>query len=207
MKKEGDIIVTDKEVDPNLELTGIQKTARRRLPDSVQQRQRQTAASLHHQPVRRHERHQQNVRLERSRRSHAKTRLRHHPSDSAHRRRSKGRAGAGRSLRETGGGQRLRRADSPHQHRARIDRRLGQPVDLRRIFQRRHRPRLQPHELSLGQCRNVPDFPRLAYVAGRQQVLQRQQDGADHHELRLAGGGLAARRRRFRLRDPAARLR
>ena len=25
MKKEGDIIVTDKEVDPNLELTGIQK--------------------------------------------------------------------------------------------------------------------------------------------------------------------------------------
>ena len=42
MKKEGDIIITDKEVDPNLEITGIQKQARRWLPDSIQQCQRQS---------------------------------------------------------------------------------------------------------------------------------------------------------------------
>ena len=46
MKKEGDILITDKEVDPDLEITGIQKQAGRRLPDPVQQRQGQAAASL-----------------------------------------------------------------------------------------------------------------------------------------------------------------
>ena len=36
----------------------------------------------------------------------------------------------------------------------------------------RLRPRLQPHELPLGQCRHLPDLARLAHVAGGQQVLQ-----------------------------------
>ena len=36
----------------------------------------------------------------------------------------------------------------------------------------RLRPRLQPHEFPLGQCRHLPDLARLAHVAGGEQVLQ-----------------------------------
>ena len=59
----------------------------------------------------------------------------------------------------------------------------------------------------LGQRRNFPNLPRLPYVAGGQQILQRQQACPDHHELWLAAGRLAARRRGLRLCHPAAGLR
>ena len=71
----------------------------------------------------------------------------------------------------------------------------------------RLRPRLQPHELPLGQCRHVPDLARLAHVAGRQQVLQGRPAGSDHHVLRRAAGLHAARRRGLRLRRAADGLR
>ena len=71
----------------------------------------------------------------------------------------------------------------------------------------RLRPRLQPHELPLGQCRHVPDLARLAHVAGGQQVLQVGRAGSDHHVLRRAAGLHAARRRGLRLRHSADGLR
>ena len=71
----------------------------------------------------------------------------------------------------------------------------------------RLRPRLQPHELPLGQCRHLPDLARLAHVAGGQQALQGERAGADHHVLRRAAGLHAARRRRLRLCHPADGLR
>ena len=65
-----------------------------------------------------------------------------------------------------------------------------------RTIRWRFRSWLQPHEFSLGQYRHVPDFARLAHVAGGEQVLQRERAGADHHVLRrppactlMAGAG------------------
>ena len=46
------------------------------------------------------------------------------------------------------------------------DRRLRHPLHQLRPVRWRHRPRLQPHEFPLGQCRHVPDFARLPHVAG-----------------------------------------
>ena len=109
--------------------------------------------------------------------------------------------------REPEGRQRIHGADPAHHLRARADRRLRHPLRHRRAVRWRLRPRLQPHEFPLGQCRHVPDLARLAHVAGGQQVLQGRRAGPDHHVLRRAAGLHAARRRRLRLRDPADGLR
>ena len=105
---------------------------------------------------------------------------------------------------ESEGRQRVHGADPAHHLRARAHRRLRHPLRHRRALRWRLRPRLQPHELPLGQCRHVPDLARLAHVAGGQQVLQVGRAGSDHHVLRRAAGLHAARRRRLRLRHPAA---
>ena len=73
---------------------------------------------------------------------------------------------------ESEGRERARGADPAHHLRARADRRLRHPLRHRAGIRWRLRPRLQPHEFPLGQCRHVPDLARLAHVAGGQQVLQ-----------------------------------
>ena len=70
------------------------------------------------------------------------------------------------------GREQVRGADPAHDLRARADRRLRHPLRHRRAVRWRLRPRLQPHEFPLGQCRHVPDLARLAHVAGGEQVLQ-----------------------------------
>ena len=39
LKSQGDLIETDKEVDPDLEIVALQKHPRRRMPNFVQERQ------------------------------------------------------------------------------------------------------------------------------------------------------------------------
>ena len=85
--------------------------------------------------------------------------------------------------------------------------RLRHPLRDRGAVRRRVGPRLQPHELPLGQRRNVPDLARLAHVAGGQQILRHEGARSDHHVLRRAAGLHADGRRRIRLRDPAQGLR
>ena len=105
------------------------------------------------------------------------------------------------------GRQRVHGADPAHHLRARADRRLRHPLHQLRPVRWRHRPRLQPHEFPLGQCRHVPDFARLAHVAGGEQILQGRPADPDEHVLRRAAGLHAAGRRGLRLRDAADGLR
>ena len=103
--------------------------------------------------------------------------------------------------------QRVDGADPPHHLRAGAHRRLRDSLRHRPAIRRRLRPRLQPHEFPLGQCRHVPDLARIAHVAGGEEILQRGSAGADHGVFRRAAGLHAPCRRRLRLRDPADGLR
>ncbi len=71
-------------------------------------------------------------------------------------------------------------ADPAHHLRDRTDGRLRHPLHQLRSVRWRHRPRLQPDEFPLGQCRHIPDFARLAHVAGGEQVLQGRPADPDH---------------------------
>ena len=204
LREQGDLIETDKPVDPDLEVTGLQKHMDGGCPVLFNNVKGKPNHRVHHQPVRRHERHQQDVRLEGRRRARAQARLCARASAQA------GGDPAGRGAvpgarhRESEGREQVHGADPAHHLRARADRRLRHPLRHRRGIRWRLRPRLQPHELPLGQCRHVPDLARLAHVAGGQQVLQGGRAGSDHHVLRRAAGLHAARGRRLRLRHPAA---
>ena len=160
----------------------------RRLSDPVQQRQGQAEPSRHHQSVRRHFDHQPHVRLEGRRRARAEARVRAVASAQAGGDRAERSAVPGIRRREAGRRQQMDGADPPYHLRARADRRLRHPLRHRRAIRWRLRPRLQPHEFPLGQCRHVPDLARLAHVAGGQQILQGRPAGADHHVLRRAAG-------------------
>ena len=144
----------------------------RRLPGPVQQRQGQAEPPGHHQSVRRHERHQQDVRLEGRRRAHPEARVRAVASAQAGGDPAERGAVPGTRDREARRRQQMGGADPAHHLRARAHRRLRHPLRHRRAVRWRLRPRLQPHEFPLGQCRHVPDLARLAHVAGGQQVLQ-----------------------------------
>src|SRR6516225_3823080 len=89
-------------------------------------------------------------------------------------------------------------ADPAHHLRAGTHRRLRHPLCHRPAIRWRLGSRLQPHELPLGQCRHVPDLARLAHVAGREQVLQVEGTGADHHVLQ---GYVNPRDRRFETKE------
>ena len=52
LRANGELIETDKEVDPDLQVTGLQKHMDGGCPVSVQHRQGQAQPSRHHQPVR-----------------------------------------------------------------------------------------------------------------------------------------------------------
>ena len=91
--------------------------------------------------------------------------------------------------------ERISGADPPYRAGEGADRRLRHPLRLRRGVRRRHRRRLQPHEFPLGQCRHVPDLARLAHVAGGERGLSAQREGAADVLLRRAAGLHAARRR------------
>ena len=116
-------------------------------------------------------------------------------------------AGAGARGARPEGRERVHGADPAHHLRDRADRRLRHPLHQLRPVRWRHRPRLQPHEFPLGQCRHVPDFARLPHVAGGEQILQGRPADPDEHVLRGSAGLHAVGRRRLRLRDPAHGLR
>ena len=207
LKSEGDLIETDKEVDPDLEITAIQKNLDGRLSDPVQQCQGQAFSPRRDEPVRRHGRDQQDVRLGEPHRPHAEARGRHQPPDPAGGGEFRRRARARGDHQGPQGRQRVHAAHPPHRVRAGIDGRLGQPACLRRALRRRHRPRLQPDELPLGQRGHLPDLARIAHVAGGLQVLHSRQARSHHHVLRSSAFLHAAGRGRLRLRRVAPRLR
>ncbi len=178
-----------------------------RLSGAVQQGQGQAQSPAGHQSVRRHERDQQDVRLEGRHRPHPQAGVRAVASAQADRDPAERRALPGGRDQESEERQRIHGADPAHHLRVGIDRRLRHPLRHRQALRWRLRPRLQPHELPLGQCRHVPDLARLAHVAGGQQVLQIRRAGADHDVLRRAAGLHAARRRGVWLRHHAAGLR
>ena len=76
LKAEGDLIETDKPVNPDLEVTGLQKHLDGGCPMLFNKVKGKPNHRVAHQPVRRHERHQQDVRLEGRRRPHAQARAR-----------------------------------------------------------------------------------------------------------------------------------
>ena len=74
LKAEGDLIETDKPVNPDLELTGLQKHLDGGCPMLFNKVKGKPNHRLAHQPVRRHERHQQDVRLDGRHRPHPQAR-------------------------------------------------------------------------------------------------------------------------------------
>ena len=207
LRQQGDLIETDKEVDPDLQVTGLQKHMDGGCPVLFNNVKGKPNHRVAHQPVRRHERHQQDVRLEGRYRADAQDRPGVPQAAQAGDHRAERRAGAGARHSRSQGRQRAHGADPAHDLRVRAHRRLRHPLHQLRPVRWRHRPRLQPHELPLGQCRHVPDLARLAHVAGGEQILQGRQADPDDHVLRRAAGLHAARRRRLRLRHPADGLR
>ena len=184
------------------------ETPRWRLPGAVQQCQRQAEPSCRHQSVRRYGRSS-------TRCSDGRTTPSASASSRMRCRIRSSRSGSTQSdapcqehvIEKPKRRQRIDGADPAHNLRTRTHRRLRHSLRHRRAIRWRLRPRLQPHELPLGQCRHVPDLARLAHVAGGQQVLQGRPAGADHHVLRRAAGLHAAGRGRLRLRHDAAGLR
>ena len=207
LKAEGDLIESRQAGQSRPRTHRPAEASRWRLPDAVQQGQGQAQPSPAHQPVRRHQRHQQDVRLDGRHRPHPQARLCALASAQAAGDHAERGAVPGGGDQESGRRQQVHGADPAHDLRAGTHRRLRHPLRHRRALRGRLRPRLQPHELPLGQRRHVPDLARLAHVAGRQQILQARRAGSDHHVLRRAAGLHAARRRGIRLRHHAAGLR
>ena len=198
MKKEGDILIeTDKEVDPDLEVTGLQK----HLDGGCPMLFNNVKGKPNHRVITNLFGDMNVINkmfgwkddADRTRKlAYALS----HPLKPSEIIAERGAVPGGRD-RESEGRQRVHGADPAHHLRARAHRRLRHPLRHRRALRRRLRPRLQPHELPLGQRRHVPDLARLAHVAGGQQVLQGRRAGADHHVLRRAAGLHAAGRRGF----------
>ena len=104
----------------------------RRLPGDVPQRQGQAQPSRHHQPVRRHERHQQDVRLEDRRRARAQARRGAAQAAQAGRDLAGRGAVPGARRDQAEGREQVPRADPAHDLRAGADRRLRHPLRHRR---------------------------------------------------------------------------
>ena len=104
----------------------------RRLPGDVPQRQGQAQPPRHHQSVRRHERHQQDVRLEERRRARAQARGGAAQAAQAGGDFAGRGAGAGARRAQAEGREQVSRADPAHDLRAGADRRLRHPLRHRR---------------------------------------------------------------------------
>ena len=99
-----------------------------RLPGDVPQRERQAEPPRHHQPVRRHERHQQDVRLEERCRARAQARGGAAQAAQAGGDFAGRGAGAGARRAQAEGREQVPGADPAHDLRAGIDRRLRHPL-------------------------------------------------------------------------------
>ena len=171
MKKEGDILITEKEVDPNLEITGIQKQLDGSCPivfENVKGKPKNRCITNLFGDM--------NVinkmfgwkdHADRTRKlAYALT----HPippvvvdqKDAAVQEEVYEKPAEANEFVVP-----IRHTDV----RARVDGGFRQPSDLWRILRRRYGPWLQPHELSLGQRWNFSNLSRLPYVAGGQQIL------------------------------------
>ena len=207
LRAQGDLIETDKEVDPDLEVTGLQKHMDGGCPvmfHNVKGKpQHRVITNLFGDMNVINKMFGWKDDVERTRKIAAAFRKPLKPRDHS----AEGRAGAGARGAQSGRRQRVHGADPAHRLRDRTDGRLRHPLHQLRPVRWRHRPRLQPHEFPLGQYRHVPDFARLPHVAGGEQILQGRPADPAHHVLRRAAGLHAARRRRLRLRDPAHGLR
>ena len=114
----------------------------RRLSGSVRKRQGQAQPPRRHQSVRRHERHQQDVRLEERRRARAQARRGAAQAAEAGDHRAEGRAGSAARHQEAEGRQQMGGADPAHDLRAGAHRRFRHPLHQLRSVRWRHRSRL-----------------------------------------------------------------